>query len=53
MGTKEGRNHPDEDEIEIEDLIEVEENVVTLTHFGYIKDFRPALTRAKKEAEKV
>lgn len=28
---------PDEDEIDIEDLIQEEESVITLTHFGYIK----------------
>lgn len=28
---------PDEDDIDIEDLIEEEESVITLTHFGYIK----------------
>jgi DNA gyrase subunit A len=27
----------DEDEIDIEDMIDEEENVITLTHFGYIK----------------
>jgi len=44
---------PDEDEIEIEDLIEVEENVVTLTHFGYIKRLPTSTYKSKKEAEKV
>lgn len=28
---------PDEDDIDIEDLIQEEESVITLTHFGYIK----------------
>jgi len=43
---------PDEDEIEIEDLIEVEENVVTLTHFGYIKRLPTSTYKIQKRGGK-
>jgi len=43
---------PDEDEIEIEDLIEVEENVVTLTHFGYIKRLPTSTYKSQKRGGK-
>lgn len=40
------------DFIDDEDLIEDEENVVTLTHFGYVKDLRLTLTEVKDEVVK-
>ncbi|WP_265445918.1 DNA gyrase subunit A [Acetivibrio straminisolvens] len=43
---------PDENEIEIEDLIEVEENVVTLTHFGYVKRLPTSTYKSQKRGGK-
>lgn len=39
-------------EIDIEDLIQEEDVVITLTHSGYIKEFRPTLIHHKEEVEK-
>ena len=42
----------DEDEIDIEDLIEEEESVITLTHFGYIKRLPASTYKSQKRGGK-
>lgn len=42
----------DEDEIDIEDLIEEEESVITLTHFGYIKRLPADTYKSQKRGGK-
>lgn len=42
----------DEDEIDIEDLIQEEESVITLTHFGYIKRLPVATYKSQKRGGK-
>lgn len=42
----------DEDEIDVEDLIEEEESVITLTHFGYIKRLPADTYKSQKRGGK-
>lgn len=42
----------DEDEISVEDLIQEEESVITLTHFGYIKRQPTAVYRSQRRGGK-
>lgn len=42
----------DEDEIEVEDLIQEEESVITLTHFGYIKRLPADTYKSQKRGGK-
>ena len=42
----------DEDDFDIEDLIEKEENVITLTHFGYIKRLKSDTYKTQKRGGK-
>ena len=44
---------PDESDIDYEDLIEEEETVLTLTHFGYIKRLPADTYKSQKKGVKV